>query len=185
VLPILWRRSGNRPSGLGRRLCVTHTATDCQADGCGASGRVLWQTARAATLRADWGRGTGPRPRTGPSSMTTLRCSHWSARASPTASPSTATRSSSRWRYSESRVDWVEASEHQCRHARARPAVHQGLQAASNVQGALRPQVRHRLEADPDWFAKLQPRQHSPAEARFAVGFPSAGHDHHNRSLHG
>lgn len=36
-----------------------------------------------------------------------------------------------------------------------------------NVQNALRTEVRRRLEADPDWFARLQPQRRSPAEVRF------------------
>ncbi len=44
-----------------------------------------------------------------------------------------------------------------------------GYKPASNIQDALRPEVKHRLEANPDWFAKLQPQQQSPAEARFAA----------------
>jgi hypothetical protein len=44
-----------------------------------------------------------------------------------------------------------------------------GYKPLPNIQGALRTEVRRRLEADPDWFAKLQPQQRSPAEARFSA----------------
>lgn len=43
-----------------------------------------------------------------------------------------------------------------------------GYKPLPNVQNALRTEVRRRLEADPDWFAGLQPRP-SPAEARFGA----------------
>jgi hypothetical protein len=44
-----------------------------------------------------------------------------------------------------------------------------GYKPASNIQGALRPEVRRRLEANPEWFAKLQPQRLSPAEDRFVA----------------
>lgn len=44
----------------------------------------------------------------------------------------------------------------------------QGYKPARNIQGALRVEVRHRLEAEPEWFAKLQPQPQSPVEARFS-----------------
>jgi hypothetical protein len=55
-----------------------------------------------------------------------------------------------------------------------------GYKPLPNIQEALRTEVKHRLEVDPGWFAKLQPLRQSPAEARFgaalrevSAGFPS------------
>ena len=42
-----------------------------------------------------------------------------------------------------------------------------GYKPLPNIQEALRTEVRRRLEADPVWFAELQPQ--SPAEARFSA----------------
>jgi Domain of unknown function (DUF3883) len=42
-----------------------------------------------------------------------------------------------------------------------------GYKPLPNIQQALLAEVRRRLEANPDWFAKLRPQQRSPAEARF------------------
>ena len=44
-----------------------------------------------------------------------------------------------------------------------------GYKPLPNIQDALRLEVRRRLEADPGWFAKLQPQQQSPVEAQFAA----------------
>jgi hypothetical protein len=44
-----------------------------------------------------------------------------------------------------------------------------GYKPLSNIQEALRTEVRHRLEASPEWFAKLQPQRQSPAEDRFGA----------------
>jgi hypothetical protein len=44
-----------------------------------------------------------------------------------------------------------------------------GYKPLSNLQQALLTEVRRRLETDTDWFAKLQPQQQSPAEARFSA----------------
>ena len=44
-----------------------------------------------------------------------------------------------------------------------------GYKPLPNIQQALLTEVRRRLEADPVWFADLQPQQESPAEARFGA----------------
>lgn len=44
-----------------------------------------------------------------------------------------------------------------------------GYKPLPNIQQALLTEVRRRLEASPGWFAELQPRPQSPAEARFAA----------------
>jgi hypothetical protein len=44
-----------------------------------------------------------------------------------------------------------------------------GYKPLPNIQEALRTEVRRRLEADAAWFAELQPRPESPAEARFSA----------------
>ena len=102
--------------------------------------------------------------------MTTLRCSRWNARASPTARPSTATRSSSRWA-----VLGVHGSIER-KHQNISSVMLQlglpyimGYKPLPNIQEALRLEVRRRLEADPGWFAELQPQPQSPAEARFGA----------------
>ena len=43
-----------------------------------------------------------------------------------------------------------------------------GYKPLSNIQQALLTEVKHRLDTDPDWFAKLQPQRLSPVEARFS-----------------
>jgi Domain of unknown function (DUF3883) len=44
-----------------------------------------------------------------------------------------------------------------------------GYKPLPNIQDALRSEVRRRLEADPGWFAELQPSRQSPVEAGFAA----------------
>jgi len=44
-----------------------------------------------------------------------------------------------------------------------------GYKPLSNIQEALLTEVRRRLDANPAWFAELQPQQPSPAEARFSA----------------
>ena len=63
-----------------------------------------------------------------------------------------------------------------------------GYKPLPNIQEALRTEVRHRLEADPGWFAELQPQRQSPAEARFAaalrqVAVPEMPPEPHGRKV--
>jgi len=63
-----------------------------------------------------------------------------------------------------------------------------GYKPLPNIQDALRLEVRRRLEADPGWFAQLQPQQQSPAEARFAaalrqVAVPEMPSEPHGRKV--
>jgi hypothetical protein len=44
-----------------------------------------------------------------------------------------------------------------------------GYKPLSNIQEALLTEVRRRLEANPGWFAELQPQRPSPAEAQFSA----------------
>jgi len=44
-----------------------------------------------------------------------------------------------------------------------------GYKPLYNIQEALLTEVRRRLEANPGWFAQLQPQRPSPAEARFSA----------------
>ena len=63
-----------------------------------------------------------------------------------------------------------------------------GYNPASNIQYALRTEVRRRLEDDPGWFAELQPQQQSPVEAQFAaalrqVAVPEMPPEPHGRKV--
>jgi hypothetical protein len=63
-----------------------------------------------------------------------------------------------------------------------------GYKPLPNIQGALRTEVTRRLEADPEWFAKLQPQQQSPVEARLGaalrqVPVPGAPPQAHGRKV--
>ena len=63
-----------------------------------------------------------------------------------------------------------------------------GYKPLPNIQDALRTEVRRRLEADPEWFAELQPQRQSPAEARFGaalhqVAVPEMPPEAHGRKV--
>jgi hypothetical protein len=63
-----------------------------------------------------------------------------------------------------------------------------GYKPLPNIQQVLLAEVRRRLEANPGWFAELQPRQQSPAEVRFAaalrqVAVPDMPPEPHGRKV--
>jgi hypothetical protein len=63
-----------------------------------------------------------------------------------------------------------------------------GYKPLSNIQEALLTEVKRRVDADPGWFAELQPRRPSPAEARFSavlhqVGVPEMLPEAHGRKV--
>lgn len=63
-----------------------------------------------------------------------------------------------------------------------------GYKPLPNIQQALLTEVRRRLEANPGWFAELQPQPLSPAEARFAaalrqVAVPDMPPEPHGRKV--
>jgi hypothetical protein len=63
-----------------------------------------------------------------------------------------------------------------------------GYKPLPNIQQALLAEVRRRLEADPGWFAELQPQPQSPAEVRFAaalrqVAVPDMPPEPHGRKV--
>jgi hypothetical protein len=63
-----------------------------------------------------------------------------------------------------------------------------GYKPLPNIQEALRTEVRRRLEANPEWFAELQPQRESPAEARFSaalreVAVPEMPPEPHGRKV--
>ncbi len=62
-----------------------------------------------------------------------------------------------------------------------------GYKPLPSIQQALLTEVKHRVEIDPDWFAKLRPQQ-SPAEVRFAaalrqVAVPDVPPEPHGRKV--
>jgi len=63
-----------------------------------------------------------------------------------------------------------------------------GYKPLSNIQEALLTEMRRRLEADPGWFAELQPPERSPVEIRFdavlrQVGVPEMLPEMHGRKV--